>query len=199
MAKTVKLSDIKLNPNNPRVIKGKDFKKLCKSISEFPKMLELRPIVVDENNIVVGGNMRRKALEHLGYETIPEKWIKSAKDFTQEEIDRFIITDNIGFGEWDWDILRKDWNADALMNWNLDVPDTEPEKTEVEIQFAKELDFESNYIVLKFDTDIDWLQAKTLLGLESVYSKRANGKTWSKGIGRVVNGREAIKKIQDAN
>jgi len=85
----MKLNQIKSNPNNPRIIKDEKFKKLCESIKALPKMMELRPIVVDENFIVQGGNMRLKALNELGYKEIPDTWVKQAKDFTEEELNRF--------------------------------------------------------------------------------------------------------------
>ena len=124
----MKLTEIKPNPDNPRVIRDEKFKRLCKSIQEFPKMMELRPIVVDENSMVLGGNMRLKALQSLGFKEIPDNWVKLASDLTDEEKDRFIITDNAGFGEWDWDVLANEWNAEDLVQWGLDVPVWEPEK-----------------------------------------------------------------------
>ena len=116
----MKLKDINPNPNNPRLIKDAKFKKLVNSIKDFPKMMELRPIVIDENNIVLGGNMRLKALKELKYKDIPDTWVKSAKDLTEEETRRFIIADNIGFGEHDWDILANEWDAKELEEWGLD-------------------------------------------------------------------------------
>ena len=116
----IKLSSIKPNPNNPRLIKDDKFKKLVKSISEFPKMMELRPIVVDENNIILGGNMRYKALQELGKKEIPKEWIKKASDLSDDEVRRFIIADNVGFGEWDEEMLRVDWDVDELDEWGID-------------------------------------------------------------------------------
>ena len=118
----IKISKIKSNPNNPRIIKDDKFKKLCKSISELPKMMELRPIVVDENFVVQGGNMRLKALTELGYKEIPDEWVKQAKDFSQDELKEFIIKDNVGFGEWDWDDLANNWDVEKLEDWGLDIP-----------------------------------------------------------------------------
>lgn len=118
----MKLSTIKSNPNNPRIIKDEKFKKLCESIKALPKMMELRPIVVDENNIVQGGNMRLKALNELGYKDIPDSWVKQAKDFTEEELKEFIIKDNVGFGEWDWDDLANNWDVEKLEEWGLTIP-----------------------------------------------------------------------------
>lgn len=95
----MKLSEIKRNPNNPRVIKDDKFLKLKKSIEEFPKMMKLRPMVINSDNVVLGGNMRLKALSDLGYKEIPDEWIKRADELTEDEQRRFIIADNVGFGE----------------------------------------------------------------------------------------------------
>jgi ParB-like chromosome segregation protein Spo0J len=115
----VKISDVKTNPKNPRLIKDDKFKKLVKSIQEFPQMLELRPIVVDENNIVLGGNMRLKACIEVG---LKEVFIVKADDLTEQQKDEFIVKDNVGFGEWDWDILANEWDTDKLTDWGLDIP-----------------------------------------------------------------------------
>jgi DNA modification methylase len=119
----MKLNQIKSNPNNPRIIKDEKFKKLCESIKALPKMMELRPIVVDDNFIVQGGNMRLKALNELGYKDIPDTWVKQAKDFNEYELKEFIIKDNVGFGEWDWDDLANNWDVEKLEEWGLDIPD----------------------------------------------------------------------------
>jgi hypothetical protein len=118
----IKLTTIKSNPNNPRVIRDEKFKKLVKSIEEFPKMMALRPMVVNEDMVVLGGNMRLKALKELGYKEVPNDWVKSAKDLTDDEIRRFIIADNVGFGEHDWEMLANEWNVEELGNWGLDIP-----------------------------------------------------------------------------
>ena len=115
----VKLSDIRPNLNNPRVIKDDKFKKLVQSIQDFPQMLELRPIVVNDEMIVLGGNMRLKALEHLG---IKETYIIKASDLTQKQEEEFIIKDNVGYGEWDWDVLANEWDVEDLDEWGLDLP-----------------------------------------------------------------------------
>jgi ParB-like chromosome segregation protein Spo0J len=115
----VKISDVKTNPKNPRLIKDDKFKKLVKSIQEFPQMLELRPIVVDENNIVLGGNMRLKACIEVG---LKEVFIVKADDLTEQQKDEFIVKDNVGFGEWDWDILANEWDTEKLQDWGLDIP-----------------------------------------------------------------------------
>jgi ParB-like chromosome segregation protein Spo0J len=118
----MKLKDIKPNPNNPRVLRDEKFQKLKQSITEFPKMLALRPMVIDENNVVLGGNMRLRALQELGFTDVEEAWVKRSSDLTEEEKKRFIIADNIAFGEWDWDTLANDWEVVDLEAWGLEIP-----------------------------------------------------------------------------
>lgn len=198
----VNIKQVLPNPDNPRFIKDYKFEKLVKSIREFPQMLDLRPIVVNQDMIVLGGNMRLKACEEAGLKEVP---IIFADNLTPEQEKEFIIKDNSSFGEWDWDLLANEWDVDQLNDWGMDVPYTEddieemgnPMNEQSEKPFATELDTQSNYLVLKFDTDIDWIQAKTLFGLKTETAKRANGKPWSQGIGRVINGVEAINKIQN--
>ena len=118
MKQQVKLYKIKGNPNNPRIIKGDKFKKLVKSIQEFPEMLKLRPIVVDEDMMVLGGNMRLKASKDAG---LKEVWIEVAEGLTEEQKKEFIVKDNVGFGEWEWDMLANEWDSVQLAEWGLDV------------------------------------------------------------------------------
>lgn len=113
------INEIKPNPNNPRIIKDDKFKKLVKSIQDFPQMLELRPIVIDENNVVLGGNMRLKACIEAGLKDVP---VKQAKELTEEQKKEFIVKDNVGYGEWDWDDLANNWNVEDLTEWGLDIP-----------------------------------------------------------------------------
>jgi hypothetical protein len=117
-SKLVKLSQIKSNPNNPRIIKDDKFQKLVKSITEFPEMLNLRPIVVNDDMIVLGGNMRLKACKEAGLKQVP---VIMASDLTEEQQRRFIIADNVGYGEWDWSMLANEWDAVELGDWGLDV------------------------------------------------------------------------------
>jgi len=118
----MKLKDIKPNPDNPRVLRDDKFKKLKQSITEFPKMLSLRPLVIDENNVVLGGNMRLRALQELGFTEVDEAWVKRSSDLTEDEKKRFIIADNVAFGEWDWDTLANDWEVVDLEAWGLEIP-----------------------------------------------------------------------------
>tara|TARA_R110002167_G_scaffold4518_5_gene21124 strand:+ start:4462 stop:5196 length:735 start_codon:yes stop_codon:yes gene_type:complete len=117
MIQKVKINSIFSNPINPRVIKENKFKKLVDSIKEFPEMLKLRPIVVNSEGGIIGGNMRYKACEELGFKDV---WIIKAENLTEKQIEQFIIKDNVGFGEWDWDILANDWDVKELEDWGLD-------------------------------------------------------------------------------
>jgi ParB-like chromosome segregation protein Spo0J len=115
----VKISEVKTNPNNPRTIKDDKFAKLVKSIKEFPEMLNLRPIVVNDYMIVLGGNMRLKACKEAGLKEVP---IIKASNLTDQQQKEFIIKDNVGFGDWDWDGLANEWDADEITEWGLDIP-----------------------------------------------------------------------------
>ena len=125
MKQQVKISKVKGNPSNPRIIKNDKFKKLVKSIQEFPEMLKLRPIVVDEDMIVLGGNMRLKASKEAG---LKEVWIDIAEGLTEEQKKEFIVKDNVGFGEWEWDMLANEWDSVQLAEWGLDVWENEDDK-----------------------------------------------------------------------
>ena len=113
----MKISDIKANPNNPRIIKDDKFKKLVESVKSFPEMLDIRPIVVNKDMIILGGNMRYKACK--------EAWLKEipviVADFTEEQEREFLIKDNVSGWEWDWDILANEWDKEELEEWGLDV------------------------------------------------------------------------------
>ena len=126
----VSIKEVIPNKSNPRIIKDDKFKKLVQSIKDFPQMLEIRPIVVDENNIILGGNMRFKACIEAG---LKEVFIIKANDLTEEQKHEFIVKDNVGFGEWDWDILANEWDTEKLQDWGLDLPlDLSVEELEAE-------------------------------------------------------------------
>lgn len=120
-----KISDIKLNPNNPRLIKDDKFKKLVKSIQEFPEMLNIRPIVVNNDMVILGGNMRYKACKEAGLKEIP---VIIASDLTEEQQREFLIKDNTSGGEWDFDMLANEWDVEQLDAWGLDIPNFEPDQ-----------------------------------------------------------------------
>jgi DNA modification methylase len=141
----VKIKDIKNNPNNPRIIKDDKFKKLVASIREFPKMLEIRPIVVNDDMIVLGGNMRLKAIKELGLTEAP---VIKISDLTDEQQRQFIIKDNAGFGEWDWNMLANEWDTDELEKWGLDLPDfVQTELEAVEDNFEVNENTETDIVI----------------------------------------------------
>jgi hypothetical protein len=115
----VKTKDIIPNENNPRILKDDKFKKLVQSIKDFPEMLEIRPIVVNNEMMILGGNMRWKAIQEIGIKEIP---IIKAENLTEQQQREFLIKDNVGFGEWDWDALANDWDYKELNDWALDLP-----------------------------------------------------------------------------
>jgi hypothetical protein len=201
MVELVKIGEVKKNKTNPRIIKNDKYKKLVNSIKEFPEMLKVRPIVVDENNIILGGNMRYTACRDAG---LTEVWIDKVTDWSEDKKKEFIVKDNVGFGEWDWDVLANDWDLKDLGKWGLDSIYTDDDMEEMknpmnrgtDFPFATQLDVENNYVVLRFDNDIDWLYAKTILELENTWSTRGNGDRWTIGLGHVVDGVNAIEKIK---
>lgn len=142
----MKLTNIKNNPNNPRIIKDDKFKKLVQSIKEFPEMMSKRPLVcvtdVDGKMYPLGGNMRLKAIKELEYKEIPDEWIQLADEWTEEQRREFVIKDNVGFGEWDWDDLANNWDTDKLQDWGLDIPDfavAEAEAVEDDFEIPDEI------------------------------------------------------------
>lgn len=123
--------EIKLNPTNPRFIKDDKFKKLCESIKKDPEFLELRPIVIDKEGIIIGGNMRYRALLELGI-PIKDEWVKQADKLTDEQRRKFIVIDNQEFGDNDWDALSTQYDIDELLEWGFDEKDLKIEKEVVE-------------------------------------------------------------------
>jgi len=166
MRKLVNIASVKENPDNPRFIKDSKFKKLVKSIKAFPEMLEKRPIVVDEDMVVLGGNMRLKACKSAG---LFEVWVDIAEGWTQEQKDEFIIKDNVGFGEWDWDILANEWDVGELAEWGLDLPDmfddvepeaeeddyTEPDDMQVDVVLGDLIEIGEHRLLCGDSTDSD--------------------------------------------
>lgn len=149
MIQKVKIDSIFENPENPRTINKIKFKKLVKSVREFPEMLKLRPIVVNKDNVILGGNMRYKACKELG---LKEVYIIQATDLDDKQAQEFIVKDNVGFGEWDWDILANDWDVKELEDWGLDgFPFEEETKNEKEYL----LENDAWFINIEFDTEED--------------------------------------------
>jgi len=135
--KKVSIKEVKENPNNPRIIKDYKFKKLVKSVKEFPEMLSIRPIVVNKDMVVLGGNMRLKACIEAG---IKQVWIHEV-DLNEDQEKEFIIKDNSSFGDWDWDVLANEWNVDYLKEWGLDIPKWEDTAFNSEIEDTGEYDY----------------------------------------------------------
>ena len=144
----VKLSDIKLNPNNPRLIKDDKFKKLVQSIIDFPEMLKIRPIVVNDDMIILGGNMRYKACKEAGLKEVP---IIKASGLSAEKQREFLIKDNVSGGEWDFELL-KEWDALELESWGLDLP----KQFDEEILNEKEPELKNNWFLnIEFENEKD--------------------------------------------
>lgn len=158
----MKLKDLKPNPTNPRIVKDEKFNKLVQSILDFPQMLEKRPMVVDETNIVLGGNMRLKALQHIQKNepdftnefmpngVLPESWVSIAAGWTEEQKREFAIKDNVSIGEWDWELLANQWDEKELGDWAVDLPiekeNTKKEKDEIDNAIE-------NAIILVYSTE----------------------------------------------
>jgi len=143
----MKLSEIKPNPNNPRLIKDDKFKKLCQSIKDFPEMLELRPIVVNKDHIILGGNMRYKAAKEIGLKEIP---VKVADNLTPEQEREFLIKDNTSGGEWDWEILANEWDSDELEAWGLDLPEDDNDNQKGKIVKENIKPFIQTHVLISF-------------------------------------------------
>jgi hypothetical protein len=148
--KKIPIGQLIPNPNNPRVIRDVKFEELCNNISRYPKLLYVRPIVVEsqKNPVIIGGNMRYRALCHLGYNDIPEAWVRFADELSPAERQAFIILDNAPFGEWDYEALANEWGADQLSDLGLDLPtiaieepEREPEPKETTPSFKLEVTF----------------------------------------------------------
>ena len=196
-----------LNPAeyNPRQISNKQYEDLKASMEKFGCV---DPIIININperlNVVVGGHQRLRILRELGAEKVPTVSV----NLSEEDERELNVRLNKSGGDWDMDILANEFDIVDLKEWgfkdiefglNIDKIDDVPFNSETDYPIAKELDISNNYIVLKFINDIDFIQAKTLFKLKSEVVKSSNGKIWSKGIGRVLDGVEAIKKIQNEN
>jgi ParB-like chromosome segregation protein Spo0J len=157
MPTKVKISEVKPNPNNPRIIKDDKFKKLVQSLKDLPEMAEVRPIVVNTDMVVLGGNMRLKAMKEAGWKDVPVEVV----DWDEQKQKQFIIKDNVGFGEWDWEQLANEWDAESLGEWGLDVP----KFAEAEENESKDL---SNELKETFEVIVSCTDEKNQ---EQVYNK----------------------------
>jgi DNA modification methylase len=209
----VKLSEIKSNPNNPRIIKDDKFRKLVKSIQEFPKMLEIRPVVVNADMIVLGGNMRLKACKEAGLKEVP---VIFAHDLTEEEQKQFIIKDNVGFGEWDWDMIANEWDAEEVEEWGLDIPEFSikeeleaeeddyemPEEVQTDIVIGDLFEIGYHRLLCGDSTDIDKVEKlmngeKCNLVTDPPYGIKANKQTLGTGKKQFHRGEDWDNEVPD--
>ena len=202
--KKIKVSTLKPNPNNPRIIKDDKFYKLVESIKDFGnKMMPIRPIVIDEKNIILAGNMRCKAIRELKIKEIPESWVKKVEYLTEEEKKEFIIKDNIGFGVWDWEALTNGWDSSDLIAWGLEIDlgkglDDLAEGEELEFEQSGQLEPPKEYILIMAEPNsVDWEEIKQTLKLKMV--RRGGYKKGSAfdsvGLERVLNWGDFKKRI----
>lgn len=218
----VKIKEVKQNKDNPRKITKHNYSLLIKSIRELPTFRNMKPLYVDEDMVVLGGNQRLKAYKDEGFVNVMVDVVdksmltdvnkaralvdKKHKDeigyeemgkMTYQELkDRIVILDNTHFGTWDKDMLTERYQIPLISDWGVDITGFGKDVIErPEVEFSEFLDEQHNYVVLYFDNRIDWLQAQTHFDLKTVAAKRSNGKKWSEGIGRVINGAKYLKRI----
>ena len=196
--KEIEIQKLKPAEYNPRQITKKQYNDLKESVEKFGLV---DPIILNKDMTVIGGHQRLKVCKDLNYDKISCVVL----DLSKEQERELNIRLNKSGGEFDMDGLANYFDVEELTDWgfkhvelglNIDKIDAK-DNIETEYPFATELDISNNYIVLKFDNDIDWIQAKTLFKLQTEVARRSNGKPWSQGIGRVLNGSKAIKMIQD--
>jgi len=166
------IKQIKLNPNNPRVVKDDKFAKLVQSIKEFPKMLHIRPIVVNDDMIVLGGNMRLRAVKEAGLTEVP---VIKASDLSEKEQREFIIKDNVGYGDWDWDMLANEWDKEELDEWGLDTIRQDWDKLDY-IEEAEKPEFrKDNVITIIVPDELMGEMREIELELKEYLSKKYSG------------------------
>lgn len=150
----MKLSDIQLNPQNPRLIKDDKFKKLVESIKRDPEFMETHQIGI-KNGVIMAGNMRYRALQELGYTEIPDEWVKDISKWPDDKVRRYVVVDNLGYGEWDWDLLSEQYEKEELEEWGMDVDkwgeEFKGENIEIDTdELGKDLDLECPKCHFKF-------------------------------------------------
>jgi hypothetical protein len=197
-----KISEVKLNPNNPRLIKDDNFKKLVQSIKDFPEMLDIRPIVVNADMVILGGNMRFKACKEAGLKEVP---IIIADNLTEEQQREFLIKDNVSGGEWDFEMLGNEWDTEKLMEWGLDLPlDTQIDKLEdgeeILLEQAIQLRPKREYVVIMCNEEnTDWDELKEILNLPTVKRGGFTKDKTNKGFidtQRVINAKDIIDALR---
>jgi len=167
---SIAISKVRPNSDNPRYIKDEKFKKLVQSLRDFPEMANVRPIVVNKEMVVLGGNMRLKAMQEAGWSEVPVQVV----DWSEEKQREFTIKDNVGFGEWDWDELANTWDAEELNEWGLDVPNLEEidkleDGEEMELPQSVQLEPPMEYILVMAEPNsVEWEELKETLQLRMV-------------------------------
>ena len=198
----VKIQEVKLNPNNPRLIKDDNFKKLVQSIKDFPEMLDIRPIVVNADMVILGGNMRFKACKEAGLKEVP---IIVADNLTEEQQREFLIKDNVSGGEWDFEMLSNEWNVDQLEDWGLDIPidekiDKLEDGEEILLEQAIQLKPKRQYVVIMCNEEnTDWDELKEILNLPTVKRGGFTKDKTNKGFidtQRVINAKDIINALR---
>ena len=165
--KTLPLSKIKSNPDNPRVIKDDKFKKLVQSLKDFPEMSQAREIVVNKDYVILGGNMRFKAMQEAGWSETTVKVV----DWSEEKQKEFVIKDNANFGEWDWDILANEWSEISIGEWGVDTPSDWSEEELSPVSNDVENPMHA-IVVVAFDDIQDLDRITELYNLESIKMNR---------------------------
>jgi len=201
-SRKVKIAEVKANPNNPRQIKDDKFAKLVQSVKDFPEMLDIRPIVVNADMVVLGGNMRFKACKEAGLKEVP---IIVAENLTDEQQKEFIIKDNVSGGEWDWDMLANEWEVEQLEEWGLEVPlgqqiDELEEGEEILLEQAIQLKPKREYVVIMCNEEnSDWDELKQVLELPMVKRGGFTKDKTNKGFidtQRVINAKDIINALR---
>lgn len=199
----LKITEVKLNPSNPRLIKDDKFKKLVQSIKDFPEMLKIRPIVVNKDMVILGGNMRYKACVEAGIKTIPV----IITDLTEDKQKEFLIKDNVSGGEWDWDVLANEWDEVDLENWGLDLPiydkiDDLEDGDNLEFEQSVQIIPPMEYILIMAEPNsLDWEEIKEKLQLKMVRRGGcvAGSNYENLGIERVLTWEELKKRYVDSD
>lgn len=198
------ISELELNSNNPRIVKDEKFRKLVQSIKEFPQMLEIRPIVVNKEMVVLGGNMRLRACKDAGLNKVP---VIIADDLTEEQQKEFIIKDNVAIGQWDWEMLANEWDMDLLEDWGMDILELEKlnkkideaeDGEEIEIPQSVQLEPPKEFLIIMAEPNsVDWEDLKQTLQLQMVrrggYKKGSQFDTTS--LERVLDWQEFKRRI----
>lgn len=167
----IAISKVRPNEDNPRYIKEEKFKKLVQSLKDFPEMANARPIVVNKDMVALGGNMRLKAMQEAGWKEVPVEIV----DWSEEQQREFIIKDNVGYGEWDWDELANTWNAEELTEWGLDVPfvereiDASKEGDDIKIDKSLQVIPKQEYVIICANSESEeWEELRSIFKCKTV-------------------------------